>query len=398
MDVELQNRIARKLLETLHYYSREFGGIDTVAEPDTFGLTAGQFRRVVARLEMLGLAEPSGEEDCTVTLAGLSVAKNVEKLNAFFPISTPPDEPLPSELELFGERSFEVVDGHPKAMSEAAYHDHVWKEWNELLASANLDDERIFQDFLEKHPCLLPQCYDFGQRGATPQLPFYYTQPELPGFRSKIPDFMTIMWDSEAVIAWLIEIEAPGKPWATASGQEHHKLKQAINQLIDWKTWFSEPENRIQFCKLYRINERILETRQFLQRYVLIYGRASEAEANPVFAKKRAFLSHSDQVFMTYDRLRPNTRMHWSPTVKLDRKQTAGLRVLHVPPTLQIGPYNADPLARLSGLVESVAANTLMTPERREFLLKRIPYWKEWLAKPLVISENGFQTSQFYSE
>ena len=46
MDPDLLNRAARKVLETLLAYAREFEGSDTLAEADTFGLSIADFRMV----------------------------------------------------------------------------------------------------------------------------------------------------------------------------------------------------------------------------------------------------------------------------------------------------------------------------------------------------------------
>ncbi|MET0795404.1 MAG: Shedu anti-phage system protein SduA domain-containing protein [Polyangiaceae bacterium] len=264
MDVDLENHVARKLLHALLAFSREFGSLDTVVGPDEFGLTAAQFAVVADRLALAGLVTRPEEEECVVTSDGLVVAMDSKKLDELFPVQGDPDAPLPSELALFGRRAFEAAENPPPPMEWDEYESHLAHVWPRLLNSESQDDEAVFQRFLEKHPCLLPQSFDCFGRGATPERHVYFTQPELPGFRSKRPDFMTITWDSDAVIATLIEIEAPAKPWATQKGFQSAKLTQALDQLREWKAWFCEPENMIQFTKLYRIDQRTLETHQFM--------------------------------------------------------------------------------------------------------------------------------------
>ena len=154
----------------------------------------------------------------------------------------------------------------------------------------------------------------------------------------------------------------------------------------------------MQFRKLYHIDERRLETRQLIQRYALIYGRRADAEANAVFAKKRDLLAQHDEALMTYDRLRPSERMCNAPTVRLDRGSRHGLAAVHVPPTLRIGPYNAEFLSRLTGLREAVANSALLGKDRKSFLLQRIEYWERWTQRPLVIRDLLTEDNDHYME
>ena len=218
MDHDLQNRIARKLLETLLAYSREFGDTTTTMEHDTLGLTASEFRIVVDRLVVEGLVERAGTDDCTATAKGLTVAANRSLLDSLFPVNGNPDDPLPSELQLFGSRRFTPVPSAPEAWTWRDYERHLQATWTRFLNSQAPDDETAFQQFFERHPVLLPDCYECFGRGASPDRSAYYTQPELPGFRAKRPDFMVVMFDSAAVVVLLIEIEAPGKRWSTDAG------------------------------------------------------------------------------------------------------------------------------------------------------------------------------------
>ncbi|WP_437478054.1 hypothetical protein WME75_29515 [Sorangium sp. So ce1014] len=163
--------------------------------------------------------------------------------------------------------------------------------------------------------------------------------------------------------------------------------------------WFREPENIIQFTKLYGIDQRRLETRQFIQCYALIYGRENEARANSEFAKSRALLAHSDEILMTYDRLRPSERMDSPLTLRVDRSKPGGkFSVLHVPPTFLIGPYNADGLVDLAGLREAIFANALMSTERREFLATRLEYWMQWAQQTPVIKDGVPEHEEYYCE
>jgi len=208
---------------------------------------------------------------------------------------------------------------------------------------------------------------------------------------------MTIAWDSQSVIAFLIEIEAPAKPWGTKAGGTNAKLTQALGQLREWKAWFKEPENVLQFTKLYGIDQRTMETRQFEQRYGLVYGRRTEIEANRKLAKERSLLAHADEVLMTYDRLEPDPRMARYPTVKPRRStQDTDFGAIHVPPTLRLGPYFADQFAQFSGMRDAIQNNPLISQERKAFLLKRLDYWNQWSRTAPVI--DGRHVETFYDE
>src|SRR5687767_5787396 len=129
------------------------------------------------------------------------------------------------------QRTYTLAPNPPPRVAWATYRARLDLEWQQLLDSGNLHDESLFQDFLERHPCLLPRT--FGGHG--PLHDAVFSQPELPGFRAKRPDFMWIAKDSAAITAHLIEIEAPGKRWCTNRGQPTAELTQAIDQLRDWK-------------------------------------------------------------------------------------------------------------------------------------------------------------------
>ena len=400
MDLELRNRVARRILSALLGYSREFRCDDTLFESDSLGLTAADFNVVLQVLIKEGLAKATDDADCCVATArGLVVAADPVEIDRLLPIVANPDEPLPSELALHGTRPFERVSDIPPPITWEEYCRHLDIVWPRILNSSMQNDEAQFQSFLERHPVLLPNCFDCFRCGATPMLSAYFTQPELPGFRAKRPDFLTVVWDSDSVVVMLVEIEAPAKRWTTKSGTPSSALTQAIDQLHQWKAWFREPENVLQFQKLYRLDQVVLDKRQFEQRYALIYGRRSEATASPNFAKKRRLLAQPDEILMTYDRLRPSSRMGDSPTVRLDRsRQDHRLTVAHVPPTLRIGPYNADQLVQLAGLRDAIASNELISRERRAFLARRMDYWEDWAQQPLVLDDSRIHFLDYYRE
>jgi Domain of unknown function (DUF4263) len=191
----------------------------------------------------------------------------------------------------------------------------------------------------------------------------------------------------------LIEIEAPQKKWYTAKGQPTAQLTQAASQLTDWKAWFKDPNNVLTFEKEYKVREYPpLNDRTFTQCYCLVIGRRSDVSGRAA-TQSRVLQQRENEHWMTYDRLQPHADFDDSPTVTLDRSgPDTRLRVLHVPPTMRIGPGQYPSYHTLMGLDAAIAANTLISKERKAFLLRRLKYWKEWFENPPT--QTGYSSSQ----
>lgn len=216
----------------------------------------------------------------------------------------------------------------------------------------------------------------FGGRGGHGPFPgAVISQPVLPGFSRKIPDFLWLARDSATVYAVLIEIEDPAKSWATSAGQSTSDFTQAANQIADWKTWFAEPLNTRQFLDLYRIPIDWVHTRAFEQRYILIYGRRMETSLNDAFNKKRKHLERENECHMTYDRLQANRGLSSCLCVKLDGK---GYRAVSVPATVELGPAQAHNWKIIRHKEEAALANRYLSQKRKRFLATRWKYWDDW--------------------
>jgi hypothetical protein len=269
----------------------------------------------------------------------------------------------------------------PEAMSELEYQEAVAAEWARLLATADPRDEPIFQRFLEQHPILLPGPYG-TTHGRYHGVLFntVFTQPELPGFRAKRPDFLLFDQDSGRTFAVLIEIEAPGKKWATKKGTPTADLTRGIDQLRDWKMWFSEPGNVLAFRELYKLDPEQFDTRRLVQHYVLIYGRREEVTYIESFARKRHSYMGADEFLMTYDRLEPNGSAHL--TVNLDRSGVdTKLRLVSVTPTFRLERKNAEAFSMFSGREEAIQNQSLLSEERKQFLLERMKFADRYAEK-----------------
>ncbi len=282
------------------------------------------------------------------------------------------------------ETSYTMAPNPPPAMSWDEYEKILGHEWSTLLDSDKQNDESAFQDYLERHPCLLPHPYACFSRGA--HLPLYaaiVTQPELPGARPLRPDFMWLAVDSGAVIAVLIEIEAPAKRWSNRDGSPTSEFVHAHDQLRQWKAWFDEPHNIITFQKLYKIPDEYLQSRKFMQRYVLIYGRRTELDEKPSFSKKREGMTSENELLMTFDRLSPSANQRNIVTIRLDRSAPdTNFSLLHIPPTYQHGPLFAHSLSKLKNREAAINGNNLISPERKRFLVDRLAYWDTWANRP----------------
>lgn len=251
------------------------------------------------------------------------------------------------------------------------YLEKVSTDWSTLLKSN--PDESLIQDFVERHPCLLPDPYNAFQRGHHGVMTgLVYSQPQLPGPRLLKPDFMYIAMDSSGIFPVLIEIETPGKKHATKSGQPSAPLTQARSQLTDWASWFDEPENQLQFRKTYRITDSMVRVRRLRPRYVLVYGRRIDAISNPRFAKTRANSRKHDTVEMTYDRLTPNRYSAGAPVVRPDFSVSGELsfRVHQVSPVPDSRLFSYIDMSNVVGLKEALDAQPAVSPERRAWLLR----------------------------
>jgi hypothetical protein len=261
------------------------------------------------------------------------------------------------------------------------YEEYLNQVWPALLARNPSEAE--VQAFLELHPCLVPGGEGGGDSIGGHHGPFpdvLVSQPELPGLRRPVPDFMWISKVSGQVHPVLIEIEAPSKQWFRGDGVTTPELGQALGQLASWRTWFAEEANRLNFYKRYGISDWVRDDHEVRPVYCLIYGRRSEFEAKPESLRQRTSLQPDWAKWMTYDRLRPNAGSRNAACVSVS---VSGWKVKSVPPTFRLGPGVGETLLAVpDGWEDAIAANPLMSGERRGFLLSRLDYWREWARSP----------------
>ena len=270
------------------------------------------------------------------------------------------------------EITYELVNG-PCHVPIDEYVDSVNRQYSELLARN--PSEREVQCFLEKHPFLVPGHSTPGVSGHYPLHCSLITQPKLPGQQSYRPDFMWIATHSSAWFPTLIEIEKPDKKIFTRSGDPSSEFTHARHQLNQWRSWFSDHANVEQFKSLYGISD-LLRGRTMCLHMILIYGRRVEFEERPQLIRDRhGLLPGHDEELMSFDRLCANVAMRDAITVKATG--FGRYRAVWIPPVFRVGPFLSDRFLHIEGISEAIDQNMEISEERREFLKRRIVYWKE---------------------
>jgi hypothetical protein len=264
-----------------------------------------------------------------------------------------------------------MVENPPSAMSWQEYSHLVMDQWQALLNSEAGLIEKNIQDFLERHPCMVPGAHSMSISSGHAAYPTaLIRQPKLPGFSHHIPDFMWLATDSLTNYAVMIEIESPKKQWFTSSGRPSADFTQAHDQLHNWRIWIEEPANQSLFMQNYWPTAS--PHKSFRPEYVLIYGRRNEFERQPSLTKKRFALQRDGEYHMTFDRLAPDPKADQYITVT---RRQEGYVAEYIPPTIKLGPMFAERRALISGKDIAVDRSELISPERKAFLKKRFMYW-----------------------
>lgn len=277
------------------------------------------------------------------------------------------------------EKSYEMEKGPPPAL--IADYIRSSREGYEALLSGEPSEADI-QSFLEKHPWMVPgHSTPTGVTGHYPLHCSLIAQPELPGKPSYVPDFMWVSTHSDSWFPTLIEIEKPSKRIFTKKGDTSADFNHARDQLNQWRSWFSEPENIQVFITMYGIPDRF-RGRTMKVSLILIYGRSSEFEDNPTLTKKRSGLAQQDEIIMSFDRLKdtdPSDALV-SEAITVKAKGQGEYQALWIPSVFTNGPNLAERLLKIDAISEAIDKNPEISEERKIFLKRRIPYWKEWAA------------------
>ena len=191
------------------------------------------------------------------------------------------------------------------------------------------------------------------------------------------------MWIATHSQTWyptLIEIARPDKALFTKKGSPTAEFRQARHQLAQWGSWLNTAANLQKFVVDYGIQDIYTRYKTLQPHFVLICGRRREVEDRPDLSKQLSdLLPGPDEELVSYDRLSPDLELSRAITVK----PTAPGRyeALHVLPTLTLSPLLADRLLSVTAMEDAIADCWQMPPERREFLVSRLEYWREWARK-----------------
>ena len=151
--------------------------------------------------------------------------------------------------------NYQIEEPPEKAQSWKDYEKVVTAEWAAVLNGGDPSEPSI-QTFLEAHPSMVPGAFGLlgGESGHYPWLTSLISQPPLPSYNHRIPDFMWLSRWSDTEQPVLIEIEAPSKRWFTKSRTQSAEFTQALNQIAEWKAWFAIPHNVQAFKEFYGLD------------------------------------------------------------------------------------------------------------------------------------------------
>lgn len=275
------------------------------------------------------------------------------------------------------KRTYEFARNAPPPMEWENYEAIAVTDYYDLLNGIDTSEKQL-QEFLEQNPSFVPGARGPTNSGHFPLLCSLFSQPQLTGVGRHIPDFMWVATDSMKWYPTLIEIEAPEKTvFKRTKDEPSADFSQARNQLAEWDTWFSDAANQRVFVESMQVPELFHRRRMSLQLF-LIYGRRVEFSGNAGRERLRAsFLSDGDAL-MSYDRLKPD-RNYWN-YITVRRCARGVNRCLAVPPTLKFGPATAGLFGAIEGVDDAIRSNALMSSERKEFLIERLAYWRDWAA------------------
>lgn len=277
------------------------------------------------------------------------------------------------------------IENGPSAVSVEQYSSAAESKFLQLLDSE--PPERDILRFLEQNPALVPGARTPGWPSGHPPLNnALITQPELPGLSSKFPDFMWIASHSLTWYPTLVEIERPDKMIFKSGEVPRAEFTQAYNQLAQWRSWFTEPENVLTLIREYGIPDDIVRNRSMKLHMILVYGRRSEFEGDRAKSKQRsALVTGADEELVSYDRLRVDKDLRDVITVRCTGSGT--YRAVAIPSTFTLGPTFADRLVRIAEL-DAAIQNADISLDRRAFLIRRLEYWRDWAvqSQPSIIN------------
>lgn len=288
-----------------------------------------------------------------------------------------------------GSVEADLDPNRPQPTPWSSYVTWLDAEWSKLLNSD--PPELEIHKFLEQNPVLLPGVNEFGGGHHPPAGRLLFSELELQGVRkNRRPDFVWITATSAAVRPVFIEIERPGKRFFDSKGNFTPAFSNAHDQLSQWSTWWESGPNRTWF------KDQVLDPignyrqRAIEPRYILIYGRRSELDADPTgdLNHRRAGKKKPAEEIMTFDRLWPNESLRDMATVK--QRENGQLSLCGLPASFTAGPDMAPLAARIHNPpIDVFNAVPHWSSERAKYVRDRWLHWGE-VKRRAAGSGNGF--------
>ena len=121
-----------------------------------------------------------------------------------------------------------------------------------------------------------------------------------------------------------------------------------------------------------------LTNKIFKPQFILIYGRRKEYEGNECLTRKRSEVQSEDIMIMSYDRLFPHydSRSMLCAQVSNTTGNTQ-YKIVTIPPTFELDAAWASDYKEYTGFMDAIDRMQYTTPQRKDFLKSRFPYWRE---------------------
>lgn len=176
--------------------------------------------------------------------------------------------------------------------------EHLKKEYLSLLDKNRR--EQVYQKFLEENTRLIPR--EFVQNHG---INYYLVFRKLSFGSDYESDFMYLSKSSDDWNCILVEIEKPSTPFFKGSTNDlHPDFMAGINQIKKWKAWFLNNSNKTHFINstLGAVRTPLSENPTFMK-YVLVTGRRSEYQKNPIRRSIIASQEDDDFKILSFDSL-----------------------------------------------------------------------------------------------
>src|ERR1700722_1278575 len=171
-------------------------------------------------------------------------------------------------------------------------------DFKKLLASR--ENEQKYQDFLEKNTQFVPR--EFIQNHG---VHFGLVLRKLSMAKDYTTDFFYLSKSSADWNGVLVEIEKAHSHYFRDNTNEFHvDFTKALQQIGQWRGWFSNPDNHSAFFNATLAHVRLpLERNPCHVKYVLVFGRRSEFEKNPTRRQLIYAQEREDFKILSYDSL-----------------------------------------------------------------------------------------------